>query len=62
MPSSAATPPQGKSPVNLDILPINALRDGLRLTDITPAVIVTAAVPLMVVALALMILLPRKNL
>ena len=53
---------QGKSPVNLDILPINALRDGLRLTDITPAVIVTAAVPLIIVALALMILLPRKNL
>lgn len=53
---------QGKSPVSLDILPINALRDGLRLTDLTPAVIVTAAVPLLIVLMALLILLPRKNL
>lgn len=53
---------QGRDPVNLDILPINALRDGLRLNDLTPAVIVTVMIPLLVVVFALMVLLPRRNL
>lgn len=52
---------QGKSPVNLDIVPKNALREGLKLTGITPAVIVTVLLPLLVLCGALLVLLPRKR-
>ena len=53
---------QGKSPVSLDILPKNALRAGLSLGNITPAVVVTALLPLLVALGAALVLLPRKNL
>ena len=53
---------QGRDPVNLDILPKNALRDNLSLGSLTPAVIVTVALPLLVLLGALLVLLPRKNL
>ncbi len=52
---------QGKSPVNLDILPKNALREGLTLKSMTPAVIVVALLPLLVLVGALLVLLPRKS-
>lgn len=53
---------QGKFPVSLDILPKNALRAGLSLGNITPAVVVTALLPLLVALGAALVLLPRKNL
>ena len=53
---------QGRDPVNLDILPINALRDGLPMTDLTPAVIIIVMIPLLVAVFALLVLLPRRNL
>lgn len=53
---------QGKSPVNLDILPKNVLREGLALTSLTPAVIVTVALPLLVLLAAALVLWPRRNL
>ncbi|MBQ4639193.1 MAG: Gldg family protein [Clostridia bacterium] len=52
---------QGKSPVNLDIVPKNALREGLKLTSITPAVIVVIMLPLLILCGALLVLLPRKS-
>ena len=53
---------QGREPVNLDILPVTAQRQGLSLGDITPAVIVTAMLPLLVLLGAALVLWPRKNL
>ena len=53
---------QGKTPVNLDILPKNALREGLTLGSLTPAVIVTVALPLLVLLAAVLVLWPRRNL
>ena len=53
---------QGRDPVNLNILPKNALREGLSLGNLTPAVIVTVLLPLLVVLGAALVLLPRKNL
>lgn len=53
---------QGKDPVNLDILPKNALRDGLTLGSIAPAVIAVVLLPLLVALGAALVLLPRKNL
>ena len=52
---------QGMEPVDLDIVPKNAVRESLRLDKITPAVIVTVMMPLLVVCGALMVLLPRKS-
>ena len=53
---------QGKDPVNLNILPKNALRDSLSLGSLTPAVIVIVLLPLLVLLGAALVLLPRKNL
>jgi len=53
---------QGMEPVNLDILPISAQREGLRLGGIAPAVIVTVMLPLLVLLAAALVLWPRKNL
>lgn len=53
---------QGSSPVNLDILPKTALRQGLTLGSLSPAVAVTVALPLLVLLGALLVLMPRKNL
>ncbi len=52
---------QGKAPVNLNIVPKNALREGLRLDNLTPAVMVTVLVPILVICGALLVLLPRKR-
>lgn len=52
---------QGKDPVNLDIVPKNGVREGLRLDKITPAVLVTFLLPVLVVCGALLVLLPRKS-
>lgn len=52
---------QGKSPVNLDIVPKNAIREGLRLDNMTPAVIVTVMLPVLVIVGAVLVLLPRKS-
>ena len=53
---------QGEAPVSLDIVPKTALRDSLSLGSLTPALIVTAMLPLLVLLGALLVLLPRKNL
>ena len=53
---------QGKSPVNLEIVPKVALREGLTLGSVTPGVIAAAALPLLVLIAALWVLLPRRNL
>ncbi|MBQ9263942.1 MAG: Gldg family protein [Clostridia bacterium] len=53
---------QGRSPVNLDIVPKTALREGMTLGSLTPAVVVTVALPLLVLLGALLVLMPRKNL
>ena len=53
---------QGMEPVNLDILPISAQREGLRLGGIAPAVIVTVMLPLLVLLAAALVLWPRKYL
>ena len=53
---------QGREPVNLDIVPITAQREGLSLGDITPAVIVTVMLPLLVLLGAVLVLWPRRNL
>lgn len=52
---------QGKDPVNLDILPKNGVREGLRLDKIAPAVLVTFLLPVLVICGALLVLLPRKR-
>lgn len=52
---------QGKAPVNLDIVPKNLLREGLRLNSLMPAVILTALLPVAVIAGAVGVLLPRKR-
>lgn len=52
---------QGKDPVDLDIVPKNGVREGLRLDKITPAVLVTFLLPVLVICGALMVLLPRKS-
>ena len=53
---------QGQEPLNLDIVPITAQRETLALGNITPAVIVTVMLPLLVLLGALLVLWPRKNL
>ena len=53
---------QGQEPVNLDILPVTAQRGMLALGNITPAVIVTVMLPLLVLLGAALVLWPRKNL
>lgn len=53
---------QGRNPVNLDILPTNALRAPLSLGSLTPAVIAIVALPLLVAMGAVLVLGPRKNL
>ena len=53
---------QGEDPVNLNILPKTALRQGLSLGSLTPAVIAAVMLPLLVLLAALLVLLPRKNL
>lgn len=53
---------QEKEPVSLDIIPKPAQREGLTLGNITPAVIITIMLPLLVLLGALLVLLPRKNL
>ena len=53
---------QGQGPVNLNILPKNALRAGLSLKSLTVPVILLALLPLCVLAAAFVILWPRKNL
>ena len=52
---------QGKDPVNLDIVPKNGVREGLRLDNLTPALMVTVLVPILVICGALLVLLPRKS-
>lgn len=52
---------QGKGAVQLDIVPRNALREGLTLGNITPAVAVTVLLPILILCGALVILLPRKR-
>ncbi|MBR6752888.1 MAG: Gldg family protein [Clostridia bacterium] len=52
---------QGKDPVNLDIVPKNGVREGLKLDKITPAVLVTFLLPVLVICGAMMVLLPRKS-
>ncbi len=53
---------QGQEPLNLDIVPITAQRETLALGNITPAVIVTVMLPLLVLLGALLVLWKRKNL
>ena len=53
---------QGQEPLNLDIVPITAQRETLALGNITPAVIVTVMLPLLVLLGAALVLWPRKNL
>ena len=53
---------QGREPVNLDILPIQAQRESLSLGNIAPAVIVTVMLPLLVLLGAVLVLWPRRNL
>lgn len=52
---------QGSAPDRTDILPRNALHESLTLRSVTPAVIVTVMLPLLVVLGALLVLLPKKN-
>ena len=53
---------QGQDPVNLDILPKTAQRDGLSLGNLTPGLIVTVMLPLLVLLGAALVLWPRRNL
>ncbi len=53
---------QEKEPVSLNILPKAAQRESLSMGDITPAVIVTVMLPLLILLGALLVLVPRKNL
>ena len=53
---------QGQAPINLAIVPKTAQRQGLSLGNITPAVIVTVLLPLLVLLGALLTLVPRRNL
>ena len=53
---------QGQDPVNLEILPKTALRDGLSLGDLTPGLIVIIMLPLLVALGAALVLWPRRNL
>ena len=53
---------QGREPVSLDILPVTAQRQSLALGSITPAVIVTVMLPLLVLLGAALVLWPRRNL
>ena len=52
---------QEKEAVSLNIVPKPAQRESLALTNLTPAVIVTVMLPLLVLLGALLVLLPRKN-
>ncbi len=52
---------QGKSPVNLNILPRDAIRPTLSAASLTPAILITVLLPLIVLAIALVVLLPRRN-
>lgn len=53
---------QGQEPISLNILPKAAQRESLSLGDITPAVLVTVMLPLLILLGALLVLIPRKNL
>ncbi len=53
---------QGQEPVNLDIVPKTAQRESLTLGSLTPAVIVTVMLPLLVLLGAALVLWPRRNL
>lgn len=53
---------QGGEALNLNILPKNALREGLTLKSLTLPVIVIALLPLLVILAAALILWPRRNL
>ena len=53
---------QGQTPVNLDILPKEVIREGLSLGDVTPAKIVIVMLPLLVALGAVLVLWPRRNL
>lgn len=53
---------QGSDPVNLEILPKVALRDGLTMRSLAPAAVATALLPMLVILAALLVLLPRRNL
>lgn len=53
---------RGQDPVNLNILPKTALRQGLTLGSVTPAVIAAVMLPLLVLLAAALVLWPRKNL
>ena len=53
---------QSADPVNLEILPKTALRDGLAMGSLAPAAAAAALLPLLVLLAALLVLLPRRNL
>lgn len=52
---------QGSSSIDLEIPSIPLTRDGIRLQDLTVPVILTASLPLLVLAIAFFILIPRKR-
>ena len=52
---------QGKAAVQLDIVPRNAVREGLGLGNITPAIVATVLLPLLILIGALLVLVPRKS-
>lgn len=53
---------QGGETLNLNILPKNALREGLTVKSLTAPVIVIALLPLLVILAAALVLWPRRNL
>ena len=53
---------QEKDPISLNIAPKAAYRESLSLGNITPAVIVTVMLPLLILLSALLVLIPRRNL
>ena len=52
---------QGKEAVQLDIVPRNAIREGLGLGNITPAIVAAVLLPLLILIGALLVLVPRKS-
>ena len=53
---------QGESPLNLDIAGKTAVREPLTLHSLMPLILTVALLPIMVLAVALRVLLPRKHL
>ena len=53
---------QGGETLNLNILPKNALREGLTVKSLTAPMIVIALLPLLVILAAALVLWPRRNL